>query len=382
MAITIQKKQESTTGSFSNTLRSASDFIKGIDHWLRVSKKVSSNDLNFFTYQLSMMLGTGIAINTSILTISNQIKNLYFKEVLVAVVQQVEKGKSLHEALRQYPNIFSNVYLSMVEAGEVSGNLKEMLDRVIAFQKKREGMFSALKSAMAYPVFLVVISTSVIVFILMVVFPKFGDIFGEIRDELPMTTRFLLSISDALTNYLLLILFIVAAIGIIAWKLLSSPKGRLFLDKLLFTIPLLKDFLIKFYVSQLMRTLGTLLGAGVVLMNAIKVSRGVVSHSLFVRFMDTLIKSIEEGRGIAQAIEKTYFFPQIVKQMIRTGEDTGNLPMAMNRIADYYDEELDRTMKILSTVLEPALLMIMGLVVGTVVISLILPIFQITKSLK
>jgi type II secretory pathway component PulF len=240
---------------------------------------------------------------------------------------------------------------------------------------------SSLRGALAYPVFLVILSFGVIIFILTFVFPKFGSLFEEIRDQLPFTTLFLLFASDILRNYWIGILGGMGAGFWMALKWVKIPKVKEVLDRLYFSIPGIKDFLLKFYISRLMHTLGALLGGGVLLVEALQICRGVGSSSRFSRFLDAIVKSVEEGKGLAHPIGQADFIPDLVKQMVRTGEETGNLPLVMSRIGDYYDEELDRRLKTFSTLLEPTLLLMMGAVVGLVVISLILPIFKLTRAI-
>ncbi len=381
MAIVVPKQETHPPGriprGFGQTLQS----FRQVHFSLPVQAKVRRQELMLFTSQLSLMLDTGIPINSSIQAIASQIKNPYFKKLLSEVVTQIEEGKSLSEALGKYPNVFSRIYISMIRAGEASGYLKEMLDRLVTFQNKREQVLATLKSAMAYPLFLVILSIGVIIFILTYVFPQFGDLFEEIRDQLPVSTKFLLFASDFLRNYWPGILITLAACGWMVWRLLTAPRGRVILDRLFLSIPGLKILLLKYYISQMMRTLGALIGGGVLLMEALHLAKGVVTSSIFGRFMDTLMESVEGGKGLAQPVIQTPFLPELVKQLVRTGEETGNLPKVMDRIADYYDEELERGLKTFSAILEPVLLLMMGTVVGLVVISLILPIFKLTRSI-
>lgn len=379
MAISLQKKETNPHKIKGHHFFSS---LKKVNLQDSFQAKVSTDDVMFFTSQFSMMLETGIPINTSIRTISDQVKHPQFKKILIEVVGQIEEGVTLFVALSKYPQIFPQVYISMVRAGEAGGNLREMLDQQVAFQKKRDEILSTLKSAMAYPIFLVFISVSVILFILTFVFPKFEDLFDQIGSQLPASTQVLVFLSHFLRDHFTAVLIGIGGLGGIAWKSLSSQKGKAAFGRLILSLPIIKEFVAKFYISQFMRTLGVLIGSGVLLMEAITVCKGVVANSVFGRFMDHLLESVEGGKGLAKPMEEAPFLPNMVKQMIRTGEETGNLPKAMARIADYYDQELSRNVKTLSAVLEPIFLTLMGLVVGVVVISLVLPIFKLTQAVR
>lgn len=381
MAITIPKKVNEPAGRLPNRLSQTLQFLRQINLQPAKHKKVHPREVMFFSSQLSMMMEAGVPLNLSILAISSQVKNPHFKNILGGVVAHIEGGLHLSEALARFPEAFSQVYTNMIRAGETGGQLKEMLDRLVEFEKKRQRVLFALRSALAYPIFLVFLTGFAIIFILAYIFPKFGELFEEIRDQLPFTTKLLLLVSSFLRGYWPVLVLLITISGWVVWRLLSTQSGKAFFDRLTLTIPMVKGFLLKFYISNFMRTLGALIGGGVVLLDALRVSKGVVGSAVFARFMDTLMENVEEGKGLAHPIGAAPFMPPLVKQMIKTGEDTGNLPKVMGRIADYYDEEMERNLKIFTTILEPLLLVIMGAVVGIVVISLILPIFKLTRTI-
>lgn len=348
---------------------------------LHKSGRIPPKEIIFFVDQLSLMLATGTTLNKSIQTISLQVRNRDFRKVLQGIVRDIEDGRLLSEAMRKYPDVFSSVYISMIMAGESGGFLKEMLERIVSLETKNQEFLATIKAAMYYPVFLSVFAVSVVLFIIVYVFPKFGSMFEEIYDSLPVTTKVLMASSNFLISYWYFIIMFIGISWYLVFKLISGDKGRMYLDTIKLRIPIIKDFFIKVYVSRLMRTLGALVNGNVPLLDSLTISSGVVGNKVFAKLVENIYESVEGGKTISQPVSESPYFPEIVKQMISTGEDTGTLDKVMPRLADYYDKDIERTLKKITTVIEPVLLVVMGGVIGVIVISLILPIFKLTKSI-
>ncbi len=363
--------------------RFVSDVIKNLSLFpARLFKSgVPPKEVIFFVDQLSLMLSTGTPLNKSIQIISLQVRNNELRQILHGIVRDIEDGRLLSEAMSRYPQVFSSVYISMIMAGESGGFLKEMLEQIVSLETKNQEFRSTVKAAMYYPVFLSVFAVSVVLFIILYVFPKFGTMFGEVYDSLPITTKVLMSSSKFLTSYWYVMIIMIAALWYTALKFISCDKGRMYVDTIKLRIPVIKDFFIKLYVSRLMRTLGALVNGNVPLLDSLSISSGVIGNKVFAELISRISRSVEDGKTISQPVSESPYFPETVKQMISTGEDTGTLDKVMPKLADYYDKDIERTLKRITTIIEPVLLVVMGGVIGVIVISLILPIFKLSRGI-
>ena len=363
---------------------SISEIAKGIQ-WSSIvigrGGRVSPGEIIFFMDQLSLMLETGTPVNKSIQAISFQIKNKTFKNILKEIEQDIEEGRLLSDAMTKHPHIFSNVYTSMIRAGESGGFLKEMLERIVALEEKQQKLLATVRAALFYPAFLTLFAVSVVLFIVVYVFPKFGDMFAEIYDSLPFTTKILMAASHLLTSYWYLILFFIGMSWFTAYRFMITDKGRMYIDLLKLRLPLFRNFFMRVYISRLMRTLGLLISSNVSILDSLTISAGAIGNKVFSKLIDKIRRSVEDGKPLSQPIIDSPFFPETVKQMIRTGEDTGTLHKVMPRLADYYDEEIEKHVQRITTIMEPILLVVVGGIIGVIVISLILPIFKLTKSI-
>jgi type II secretory pathway component PulF len=370
----VNKKINKTTGD-----NSFLEHIKTLDLKINFSKQVSTRELIFFSGQLSLMIEIGTPLNVGLSSIAIQTKNSVFKQAIIDIVADVEAGSLLSTAMGKYPKIFSDVYVSLIKAGENSGELKDMLDRAVLVQEKQEKFLDTLKKAMTYPLILCCVSVAVVIFLLTYVFPRFAVLFEEIEDILPASTKFLLYLSNSLrSSGLLAALLAGISVGSI-YAFAKSTKGRLLIDKLKMSLPVLQKLFVRIYLVQMMRTLGFLMGCNVPLMDALQITRRGIRNLVFVQFIDETTRNLEEGRGMSLAFTESAFIPESAKQIVKTGEETQNIAKVMLRLSDYYENEIDDLMKKFATIIEPLLLIIMGVVVGGIVMSLILPIFKLSK---
>src|SRR3972149_5865050 len=348
---------------------------------LRITKKVSAYELIFFMDQLSLMLETGTPLNKSIQSIGLQVKNVEFRNILKAMEKDMEDGRLLSDTLAKYPDTFNTIYISMIRAGESGGFLKEMLDRIVILEKRHQEFMATIRAALYYPAFLSIFAVSVILFIVIYVFPKFGDMFEEIHDSLPITTRILMASSKVLVSYWYLIIILIAISWYAAYKIVVSDKGRSYIDILKLKIPVLRDLFIKIYISRFTRTLGSLINSNVPLLDSLKICSGAVGNKVIAEMIENIRDNVEGGKTISKPVTESPYLPEIVKQMIRDAGDAGLLHKVMPRLADYYDEEIGRSIKKVTMIMEPLLLVTVGGIVGIFVISLIMPIFKLTQSL-
>ena len=343
-------------------------------------QRVGARERRFLTEQLALLLETGNSLQSSLQALRDQSGQPALRELLDSLLQDIEQGRQLSTALARHPEVFPSTYTSLVAASEEGGYLPQVLEQLLALEEKREQLQRTLVSALSYPLFLLVFALAVIVFVLVVVFPKFKDLFSLIEDELPVTTRVLMAVSQLLQNHWLPLLLglLTLVFGIGYWA--RSPRGRDFIDRARLEWPLLRGIFLPLYLVQCLRVLGSSLRNGVTVIEALHSSREVVANGLFRRFIGQLENHVEQGQGIAAGFADSSFIPPLVRQMVKTGEDSGNLAKVMLRLADHYERELNQRLETLSRLAEPIMLLIMGGVVGVVVSSLILPIFKLSHA--
>jgi len=346
--------------------------------WLQTP--IQAKDRIFFTEQLSLMLETGNNLYTSLVALGKQMKNPEFAKLIISLQEDVSAGKTFAFALSKFPDVFSVSYVSLIGASEQGGFIHKALESLVQMEKQSDELRSTVNSALTYPSFLMVFSLSVVIFVLTVVFPKFEELFSSIEDQLPATTVALMWMSHLIVDYWWLLLgsTMVLAGGLISWR--KSPSGGHTIDRWKLNIPLLKDIFIKIYCIQIFQVLSLSLANGVTLVDAAKASETVVKNAVFVDFIRGLRQNVTEGKSFALGFQQAEFIPPIVEQMIETGEQTGNLALVLDRITGYFRRELTQGLALFSRLIEPIMLIFMGVVVGLLVSSIILPIFKLSGA--
>lgn len=343
--------------------------------------KISLDQRMVFTERLLLLLETGVSLLEALKAMQLQTEEPLLAEIIGSLVDTISEGKTFSAALEKHPEMFSSTYTSLVFAAEEGGFLPQVLNQLLRMDEKNSQMRSNIVSALSYPAFLIVFSIAVVVFVLVVIFPKFETLFASIHDQLPITTVFLMALSAFFRHYWILIIIGLSAAGWATITWLKSLPGKLMLDKLKMTAPVIKDIYTQIYLSQTLSVLGLSLANGVPITVALKASQGVVSNYIFARFLEDIRNHVNEGRGIAIGFTNSPIVPPMVRQMVSTGEQTGNLSMVMSRVADFYERELTKRITILSKAVEPIMLIVMGVVVGLIVVSLILPIFKLSRAI-
>ncbi len=343
--------------------------------------KISLDQRMVFTERLLLLLETGVSLLEALKAMHLQTEEPLLAEIIESLVNTISEGKTFSAALEKHPEMFSNTYISLVFAAEEGGFLPQVLSQLLRMDEKNSQMRSNIVSALSYPAFLIVFSIAVVVFVLVVIFPKFETLFASIHDQLPITTIFLMALSAFVRHYWILIIIGISAAGWAAITWLKSEAGKLMLDQLKMSLPVVKGIYTQIYLSQTLSVLGLSLANGVPITVALKASQGVVSNSIFARFLEDIRNHVNEGRGIAIGFTNSPIVPPMVRQMVSTGEQTGNLGMVMTRVADFYERELTKRITILSKSVEPIMLIVMGVVVGLIVVSLILPIFKLSRAI-
>ncbi len=341
-------------------------------------KKVKSKELILFTSQLSLMLETGNSLNRALEVMGPQIENPYLKKVIGKTLDQIESGKLFSEALEKFPEVFSTLFTSVVRVGEVGGILREMITQLADYYKEKEEYISAIRKALIYPLVLSIFSFLVVCFVIMFVFPRLAVFLKGKEALLPITTLFFMALSTFLQSYWHLLLIGLVLFGFGLKMLLKSEKIKSLVERYRFKIPIIKTLLIQSYTSYFLSNLGFLLTGGVPLLEALTVTKTIVKSTLYQRFIQELIDSVEKGAGFSAPFRRQSFIPVTVKEMIHTGEETGNLNKVVIRLGEYYAQEFKKGMEIFCSLLEPLIIILMGGVVGIIVLSIIIPIFRLS----
>ncbi|MBI3549554.1 MAG: type II secretion system F family protein [Elusimicrobia bacterium] len=337
---------------------------------------VSSKDLVLFSRQLSTLVSAGVPIVQGLTILENQAESPAFKKVLEGVRTDIESGLSISDALKKHPDAFPEIYTSMIRAGEIGGILDTILERLSAYLESSEALKAKVKSAMMYPGIVLSICATVTVFLLTFVIPTFKAIFESFNAELPLPTQVLINISDFLRHYW----YMIPAIPVGGFygfkKFYATPAGKRLVDGKILNAPIFGIILKKVAVAKFTRTLGTLIKSGVPIMQALET---VASTAGNVVIEDAILKtreSIREGGRLADPLKASNLFPAMVTQMIKVGEETGSLDTMLTKIADFYDQEVDTAVKGLTSMIEPIVIVIMGLVIGSIVIAMFMPMFS------
>jgi type II secretory pathway component PulF len=342
--------------------------------------RIGTADRVMFTERLTLLLETGVPLHDALGALREQAGKPRLKAIIGKVADDIVGGQRFSEALKEHPDLFPPTYINLIGASEEGGFLPEVLEQLVDMDEKQERLRSTIVSALSYPGFLIVFSILVVVFILVAVFPKFSVMFAAIYDELPVTTKVFIFASEALTKHGAV--FGIGTLALVAGLLLAlrRPDVREWLDRVKLRLPFVKEIFIKIYLTRLMRVMGISLERGVTILATLGACRNVIPNAEFQRFIGDLEIQVTEGRGIAAGFRDSPLIPVSVKQMIDTGEQTGNLGRVMGRVADFYERDLTRQLNALAKMAEPVMLLVMGVLVGTIVTSIILPIFKMSRA--
>ncbi len=345
-------------------------------------KHLSDQERMFFTEQLVLLLETGGNLHDALTTLEKQAQTPAARRVVGDLAAQVSQGKSFSSALAAHPDSFDSVYINLVSASEEGGFMPEVLRELLAMDEKKRELANTLMAALSYPLFLLGFSLLVVIFVLVNVFPKFGDMFESIRDELPGTTIAFLALSDILLAYWIWIVLALAALVLGGYFYTQTPHGKALLDGLKLRTPGINRIFIELYMVQLLRVMGLSLRNGVSLPDTLRSCAHAVDNREFHRFIADVENTVVEGGTITAGFARGTFVPPLVKHMVQTGEAAGKLAEVMSRIADFYERELTRRLQAASRMAEPLMLVVMGVVVGLLVSSLILPIFKLSSAVN
>jgi type IV pilus assembly protein PilC len=344
-------------------------------------KKVSAKNLAVFTRQFSVMIDAGLPLVQCLEILGTQEEDKNFASVILATRTDVESGASLADAMKKHPKAFDPLFTNMIAAGEAGGILDTILKRLATYIEKAVKLKGQVKSAMIYPIAVVVIATLVVGVILWKVIPTFANLFAGLGAELPLPTRIVIAASNGLVRFMP---FILVGIGVAVFAFrayYNSPNGRRVIDSITLKLPVLGPLMRKIAVARFCRTLSTLLASGVSILEALDITARTAGNAIIEEAIMTTRKSIERGETIAAPLKETNVFPSMVVQMISVGEATGALDTMLGKIADFYEEEVDTAVAGLLTLLEPIMIFFLGVVVGGIVIAMYMPIFDLISKL-
>ena len=347
-----------------------------------IGGKIKEQEVVIFTRQFATMIDAGLPLVQCLDILSRQAENKEFAKVIGQVKTDVESGDSLADALRKHPKVYGNFYVNMVEAGEAGGMLDSILTRLAAYMEKAAALKSEVRGAMVYPAVIVSIAILVVVFLLIYVIPVFAEMFDSFGGTLPAPTRFVMYLSDLVQAYILYAVPLVVALFLLFKRFYRTDKGRLVVDKLVLKFPVFGPLVQKVAVAKFTRTLGTLISSGVPIIDALEITARTAGNKVVEGAVLSLITSIKEGETIAEPLSREAIFPPMVVQMIEVGESAGALDAMLNKIADFYDEEVDTAVKALTKLMEPMLMVFLGAVVGGMVVAMYLPIFKIAGAVE
>jgi general secretion pathway protein F/type IV pilus assembly protein PilC len=348
----------------------------------QVARRIKSSEVSLFTRQLADLLRAGVPLNRALETLATQTTNLTLSEMIREIGKQVSAGATLHEALAKYPKAFSGLYLSMVRAGETGGFLEDVLHRLALFIEKDQELRSRISSAMAYPILLIVIGTFAIGFLMVFFIPRFSEIFKKMGDGLPLPTQIVMGVSYFMRDYWMFVFMGVVAL-MFGWKrLMAVAAGRRMIDRLKIQIPLFGDIVKKNAVSRFARTLGTLLKSGVAILSALDISKAAMGNVVLQEDIDEASAGVKQGKGLAEILRQSRYFPAMVTDMIAVGEEGGNLDEVLVNVAESYDVQVERAVRVFVALFEPALLLVMAALVGFIVIAMLLPVFTLSTMVK
>ena len=343
-------------------------------------KRIKQSDIIFLTSQLAVMVDTGITLSTALESIATQEENKTLKKVLVDLTTRVEGGEDFSSALARHSKHFDKTYISLVKASEHTGTLGEMLENISEHLRKQLETRQKVKAAMAYPGIMLTLAVGVTIFMLTYVLPKFTPLFNRKGMKLPIATKVLMAASDALLHYWYLWLLGIVAL-VLAYVFGSKTEaGRKFLDGIKLNLPIIGQLNRKIIVSRSMRTLGTMIGAGVSMLDAIRLAAEVSGNIYYEQIWLHVLDQITQGKRVAESlVGNNKLFPSTLVQMIASGEETGKLDKVLAKVSNYYDREVETSIKSATSMIEPILIVGMGIVVGSIAMGLLLPIFQLSK---
>lgn len=358
-------------------------FIDQLNAMMASGGRVKLTDLTIFTRQFATMINAGVAMVRALHILEEQTLNPKLRKVILDIKARVEAGNSLSDCMARHPRIFDRLFVGMIRAGEAGGVLDQVLLRVAGFIEANSKLQAQVKSAMTYPVVILVMAVVIFVVMLVFILPVFANMFEQMNAKLPAYTQFLIDMSNTARGPVGAMVFLTAfGIGwaLRAWA--ATDQGKHFIDKHILNVPVFGTMAQKIAVARFTRTLGTLLKSGVPLLSALEIVRDSSGNAIVSGAVEDVRQAVREGEGIARPLEKAAVFPPMVTQMISIGEETGAVDSMLEKVADFYDDEVEQAVKSLTSLLEPLMMVLIAVLVGSLVIGMYLPVFTIINQIK
>ena len=345
---------------------------------------VKAKQLTTFTRQMSTLVNAGLPLMRALRVLQRQEKNVALRDAVVQMAESIESGSTFAEALAAHPKIFDRLFVNMVKAGEIGGVLDVVLARLSEFQEKAEKIKGKVKSAMTYPIVVLVMALSILMFLMTYIVPKFADIFGDLMGGkgMPMLTQFVMNASSVMVHRFPVVLIVIVVLVVVVKLLAKTDKGRYGLDQFKLHAPVFGQLISKNSISRFTRTLGTLMSAGVPVLQALNIVKETVGNEVISKAVVTIHDAVKEGENMAPPIASSKVFPPMVVSMVEVGEETGALPDMLMKIADSYDDDVDNAVAAMTSIIEPLLIIFLAVVVGTIVIALFMPLVSIIGGLS
>lgn len=347
--------------------------------------KVKQKELVVFTRQLSTMISAGVPMTRSLSTLQNQAENKYFQKVIGSISKDVESGQPLADAFGKFPNVFSDVYVNMVRAGESGGILDEILKRLASQVEKEATIRKKIKSASAYPVVILCITIIAFFGIMIFVIPKLGAIIKDLGGpdaKLPVYTQAMLSLSDFMRGNAILLVGVTVIAVFLLRRYIRTPKGKYNLHKLLLRLPIFKTIITKIALARFARTFASLMSAGVSVLEALEVTGGAIGNKVIEEELKKAAREVKNGKQLSQPLAASPYFPLIVSQMLAVGEETGQTDTILLKVADFYEEEVDAVIDGVSSLIEPIMIIVLGGMVGLIAASVMGPIASLSQNVS
>lgn len=347
------------------------------------NKKITSLHIATFTRQLAVMIKAGIPVTTALEIIGRGHANMNMRTLLLSIKSDIETGLTISQSLRKHPRIFNALYCSLVESGEVSGHLETMLEQLATYREKGESMRRKVKKAVMYPIAIIVIAIIVTSVLLVFVVPQFDDLFKSVGAELPLITQLVVKLSDIVKEYWWIVTLVFAGGGWLFFSSLRrSPRFKAWVDKRSLRLPILGQILEKSSIARFARTLAITISAGMPLVEALESAAGTTNNHVFSTALDKVTKDVATGQQLAWALKMTNVYPNMVIEMVAIGEESGKLEEMLGKVADFYEEEVDTLVDSLSSLMEPIIMLVLGVLIGGLVVAMYMPIFELGSVIK
>jgi len=351
--------------------------IKNFYPFQRFFNRVSQEELIVFTRQLMTLQAAGVAILVSLGSITEQIANPYFKRIIEKIINDIESGKSFSDAISRFPSVFSNIYINMIRSGEAAGIMDEVLDRLATLMEHERETNMRVQQAIRYPLLVIMVISIAFPILVMFVIPKFSALFARFNTELPLPTQILLGAHFIILHYWLFIILAIIALVFGFKRFIDTKSGRYAWDSFKLKMPVFGQIFLKISLSRFSRMTALLTASGIPIINTLGIVRDSLGNRVIADSVDNIIHGINEGKGIAEPMKLSGLFPSIVVQMVKIGEETGKINELLLKVSDYYDSQVDYTVRNLTVLIEPVLIFVLGMMVLTMALAIFMPMWNL-----